>query len=92
MVRGLKFWIQKVEGLYYLCSENKAADQLRGSYICPLCEYALHRSLGINMLKPNETEINKPVEQIRCEFYDKEGIIFFIFLHENTQGDSSEHP
>ena len=30
MARGLKFWIKKVEGLYYLCSENKGADQLRG--------------------------------------------------------------
>ena len=30
MARGLKFWIQKVEGLYYQCSENKDADQLRG--------------------------------------------------------------
>ena len=28
--RGLKFWIKKVEGLYYLCSENKGADQLHG--------------------------------------------------------------
>ena len=26
---GLKFRISKVEGLYYLCSENKGADQLR---------------------------------------------------------------
>ena len=30
MARGLKFWIQKAEGLYYLCSENKDADQLCG--------------------------------------------------------------
>ena len=30
MARGLKFWIQKVEGLYSPCSENKGADQLRG--------------------------------------------------------------
>ena len=30
MARGLKFWILEVEGLYYLCSENKGADQLRG--------------------------------------------------------------
>ena len=30
MDRGLKFQIEKVEGLYYLCSENKDADQLRG--------------------------------------------------------------
>ena len=30
MARGLKFRIKKVKGLYYLCSENKGADQLRG--------------------------------------------------------------
>ena len=30
MVRGLKFLIKKVEELYYPCSENKGADQLRG--------------------------------------------------------------
>ena len=30
MARGLKFRIQDVEGLYYLCSENKDADQLCG--------------------------------------------------------------
>ena len=28
MARGLKFRIKKVEGLDYLCSENKDADQL----------------------------------------------------------------
>ena len=27
MARGLKFWIYELEGLYYLCSENKGADQ-----------------------------------------------------------------
>ena len=30
MARDLKFHIQRVEGLYYLCSENKGADQLHG--------------------------------------------------------------
>ena len=30
MDRGLKFRIEEVEGLYYPCSENKGADQLRG--------------------------------------------------------------
>ena len=30
MARGLKFRIDEVEGLYYLRSENKNADQLRG--------------------------------------------------------------
>ena len=30
VARDLKFRIWKVEGLYYLYSENKGADQLRG--------------------------------------------------------------
>ena len=30
MARGLKFQIYEEEGLYYLCSENKGADQFRG--------------------------------------------------------------
>ena len=30
MARRLKFRILKVEELYYICSENKGADQLRG--------------------------------------------------------------
>ena len=30
IARDLKFQIYKVEGLYYLCSENKGADQLLG--------------------------------------------------------------
>ena len=29
MARGLKIWIEEVEELYYPCSENKGADQLR---------------------------------------------------------------
>ena len=32
IARGLKFRIWKVEGLYYLCRENKGADQLRGYF------------------------------------------------------------
>ena len=30
MARGSKFRIEEVEGLFYPCSENKDADQLRG--------------------------------------------------------------
>ena len=30
MARSLKFHIEEVEGLNYLCSENKGADQPRG--------------------------------------------------------------
>ena len=36
MVRGWKFWILKVEELYYLCSENKGAGQLTAKLICVL--------------------------------------------------------
>ena len=32
MARGLKFRIKKLEGSYYLCSENKGVDQLRGYF------------------------------------------------------------
>ena len=31
MARGLKFRIQEVEAVYYLCSQNKGADELCGS-------------------------------------------------------------
>ena len=30
MARDLKFQIKEEEGLFYLCSEKKGADQLRG--------------------------------------------------------------
>ena len=36
MARGLKFSIYVVEGLYYLCSANKGADQLRGHRVADL--------------------------------------------------------
>ena len=35
--RDLKFQIKEVEGLYYPCSENKGADQLRGHHEADLC-------------------------------------------------------
>ena len=44
MARGMKFWILEVEELYYLCSENKGADQLSGYravdlHLCfPICK------------------------------------------------------
>ena len=37
MARGLKFRMQIEEGLYYLCSENKGADQLRSYREADLC-------------------------------------------------------
>ena len=32
MARGFKFLILEEEGLYFLCSENKGADQLHGDH------------------------------------------------------------
>ena len=35
MATGLKLRIEEVEGLYYLCSESKSADQVTAQLICP---------------------------------------------------------
>ena len=48
MARGLKFGIKKVEGFYYLCSENNGANQLRDCcaadlHICCRISYAKSR-------------------------------------------------
>ena len=55
MVRGLKFWIKIEEGLYYQCSENKCADQLRGYReadlrLCScICKKSVFSRRGSNM-------------------------------------------
>ena len=36
MARGLKFQIKEVEGLCYLCRENKITDQLCGYHVADL--------------------------------------------------------
>ena len=52
MARGLKFRIQKVEGMYYLCSENKGADQLRGHREADLCLWFSHmQNVGFLMTR-----------------------------------------
>ena len=40
MARGLKFRIKEVEGLYYLCRENKGTDQLRAT-VKLICVFVL---------------------------------------------------
>ena len=45
MARGKKFRIEEVDELYYLCSENKGAAQLRGNRVADLrCVFAYARS------------------------------------------------
>ena len=53
MARGLEFRILIEEGLYYLCSENQGADQLR-SYLrlCfRICKKPVFSRRGSNMLR-----------------------------------------
>ena len=60
MVRGLEFRIEEVEGLYYPCSENKSADQLRGYRgadlrlcfrICKMFVFSLRGSFCFKVIK-----------------------------------------
>ena len=39
MVRGSKLRVEEVEGLYYLCKENKGADYLSGYHAADLRLY-----------------------------------------------------
>ena len=53
--RSLKFWIYKVEELYYPCSENKGADRLCRLLVFPcggsiMCSYYVAVSLDDNEL------------------------------------------
>ena len=34
MARVLKFWTEEVDGLFYICNENKGADQNTAQLIC----------------------------------------------------------
>ena len=49
IVRGLKFQIKDVEGLYYPCSESKGADQLRGYRKADLCLF-LHMQNAVVLM------------------------------------------
>ena len=61
MARGLKFRIKKEEELYYLCSENKGADQLRDYREADLrlcfriCKTLVFSLCGSNMLAENDS-------------------------------------
>ena len=50
--RGWNFRISEVERLYYLCSENKGADQLRGYRAADLrlC-YRICETAGVRMTR-----------------------------------------
>ena len=45
MVLGLKFQLQKIDGLYHRCSKKKHADQL---CVCPAADLYLHFLIYIN--------------------------------------------
>ena len=53
MARGLKSRISEVEGLYYLRSENKGADQLRGYREADLRLFSHMQKAGFLMTRLN---------------------------------------
>ena len=62
VIRGLKFQIYqiyKIEGLYYLCSENKGADKLCGYRICENQVFSGSGSFGLLNLPEVMSDINK---------------------------------
>ena len=52
MVRGLKFPIKEVEGLYSLCSEDKGLGQLHG-YTAPLWGFLHIQKAGFCIMRLN---------------------------------------
>ena len=64
IARGLKFRIKVVEGLYYPCSENKGADQLRGYREADL-------RLCFRICK-------KPVFSQRGSFIIRDGVVWLV--------------
>ena len=71
MARGLKFRIQKVEGLYCSCSENKGVDQLHGHHEADLrlcfriCKTLVFSRSGSNGL--TRQEIYHKSFQVHCQ-------------------------
>ena len=53
MARALKFRFREVEGLFYLCSGNKGADQLRGYPVADLAAslFSHMPNLGFHMTR-----------------------------------------
>ena len=52
MARDLKFRICEVEGLYYLCSENKGTDQVTTSRSAPFLAHLSRRLIGELIVYP----------------------------------------
>ena len=69
--RSLKFWISEEEKVYYPCSENKGADQLRS---CSYCEADLRLCFRIG---------KNPVFLCRGS-YDVQFPLSFLFSRETT--------
>ena len=92
MARGLKFRIWVVEGLYYRCSENKGADQLRGNReadlrlfrICkkPFSHDAAHFSLDLlDYIIPFVTYLHFNLSIVPDSFSVSSQNGLFVLLH-----------
>ena len=78
MVRVFKFQIKEVEGLCYLCSENKGNDQLHGYFVFAYAKsrfshdpaHLLYFQLTVLvaqklMLKENASPVHKALTEIK---------------------------
>ena len=69
MARGLKFQIKEIEELHCLCSENKGADQLRGSdreANLRLC----HRICKKQVFSRTQLSINLLANLLHCGYFN----------------------
>ena len=76
MARDLKFRIKEVDGLYYPCSENKDADQLRGNR-----EADLHLCFR-NMQKSGFSHVAGHIRTWNEPSHDKTGRANWLFTAE----------
>ena len=96
MARGLKFWIKEEEGLYFLCSENKGADQLRLCF--RLCKKPVFSQQGSYYLKKKQHHELAPCAiSLKGTLMQKAGflttrlILFFYKTHHELASCSHVH-
>ena len=88
MARGLKFQIQEVEGLYYLCSENKCADEMHSYHTADVrlcfCIYKKKVCSDAVILHANNPEFNTNIQHCgTC--HDIAVAILSLLLNEEEQ-------
>ena len=96
IARGLKFRIKEVEGLYYPCSENKGADQLRGYREADqrLCFRYLDSTIPLLTKSKISSFWSSPVavQPGLCQTWSESTLLVFSCCGSYCLGHSHEHP